>query len=62
MRVSPDIFSSFQMKIHTSLITDNFASPEKFVNPTSEQSSKKVVFGVFLLLNLKHQHQLQMRI
>lgn len=34
MRMSPNTFSSFQVKIHTSLITDNFASPEKFVNPS----------------------------
>lgn len=60
-RVSPNTFSSFQTNIHTSLITrDNFASSEKFVNLQNKVAKSR--FLVFLLLNLKPQHQFQMRV
>lgn len=61
LHMSPNTFSSFQMKIHTSLITrDNFASAKKFVNLQNKVA--KSGFLGFLLLNLKPQHQLQMRV
>lgn len=59
MCVSPNTFSSFLMKIHTSLITRYFASPEKVVSPTKNKVAKKIffVFGCyfFFLLSLKHE-------